>query len=181
MPCGSPGLRDSRCVRTDFCHPTLFRLRAPAPRGFPNRVTKLSPRAGRGTERFTTPDSLRLFVRLCYVGGRCLPQTSPGYPPGPRAVPTGLWHLCRVPASYRWRLRTHRSSSGTPRLFLPRVREDHTMSTARDAFHRQVIASSGLTPSFTDPATLPPRFGSRCSFARHSLSTSFPVESRPTR
>lgn len=41
------------------------------------RVTRLSPRADRGTERFTTPNSLRRAVRLCFVGGRFLPQTFP--------------------------------------------------------------------------------------------------------
>jgi len=50
----------------DYEHPRLV--------GSRTEVTRLSPRAGRGTERFTTPDSLRLSVRLCFVGGRCLPR-----------------------------------------------------------------------------------------------------------
>lgn len=40
-------------------------------------VTRLSPRADWGIERFTTPNSLRRAVRLCFVGGRFLPQTFP--------------------------------------------------------------------------------------------------------
>jgi len=94
---------------------------------------------GRGIERFTTPNSLRRAVRLCFVGGRFLPQAFPGLQqmkPGPRAVRPYLWHLCRLPVSYPWRFRTQGSSSGSPRLHSPRVREDHTMSTTRDAFHR---------------------------------------------
>jgi len=107
-----------------------------------DRVTRLSPRANRGTERFTTLDSLRRAARLCFVGGRCLPRVSQvcsGCKPGPRAVRPYLWHLCRLPVSYRWAAwyrRAHRSSSGPPRLHSPRVREDHTMSTTRDAFPR---------------------------------------------
>jgi hypothetical protein len=133
-------------------------------------VARLSPRAGRGTERFTTPDSLRRALRLVSCGA----FSSPGFP---RASGPYLWHLCRLPACEQWRFRTHCSSSGPPRLLSPRVREDHTMSTTRSAFHRQVIASSGSTRSFTDPATLPPRFGSRRSFARRALSTVLPVTS----
>jgi len=52
------------------------------------RVTRLSPRADRGNERFTTLDSLRRAVRLCFVGGRCLPQLSPGCSPGPTSRTT---------------------------------------------------------------------------------------------
>lgn len=86
----------------------------------------------------------------------------------PRASEPYLWHLCRLPISEQWRFRTHCSSSGPPRLLSPRVREDHTMSTTRSAFHRPVIAPSGSAPSFIDPATLPPRFDSRRSFARRA-------------
>lgn len=101
------------------------------------RVTRLSPRADRGTERFTTPDSLRRAVRLFFVGGRCLPQASPGFShlghePYDRTSGTSV----ASPPLTEWRLRTHWSSSGPPRLHSPRVREDHTMSTTRDAFHR---------------------------------------------
>ena len=104
------------------------------------------------------------------MGGLLVPRLRTTFP---RASRPSLWHLCRLPASYRWRSRTHRSSSGPPRLLLPRVREDHAMSTTRDAFHRQVIASSGSTPSFGDLATLPPRSTSRRFFARRALSTGF--------
>jgi len=130
-------------------------------------VARLSPRAGWGNERFTTLDSLRRALRLVSCGA----FSSPGFP---RASEPYLWHLCRLPASEQWRFRTHCPSSGPPRLLSPCVREDHTMSTTRDAFHRQVIASSGSTQSFTDPATLPPRFGSRRSFARRALLHRFP-------
>lgn len=61
-----------------------------------------------------------------------------------------------------------------PRLFPPRVREDHTMSTTRSAFHQQVIAPSGSAPSFIDPATLPPRSESRRRFARLAPLPKFP-------
>lgn len=42
-------------------------------------VTRLSSRADWGIERFTTPNSLRRAVRLCFVGGRFLPQSFPGF------------------------------------------------------------------------------------------------------
>jgi len=144
-------------------------------------VTRLSPRADRGTERFTTPNSLWRAVRLCFVRGRFLPQTFPslrsGHEPTDRTSGTSV----ASPSLTEWRFRTHWSSSGPPRLHSPRVREDHTMSTTRDAFHRWVIASSGLTPSLVDLATLPPRSDSRHCFARavaDRFSTSFPVDNR---
>lgn len=130
-------------------------------------VTRLSPRAGRGTERFTTLDSLRRVLRLVSCGAFSSPSC-------PRASEPYLWHLCRLPVSGEWRLRTHSSSSGPPRLFSPRVREDHTMSTTRSAFRQQVIAPSGSAPSFIDPATLPPRSDSRRFFARRALLHRFP-------
>jgi len=139
-------------------------------------VIRLSPDAVRGDERFTTLESLRRALRLCFVGGRCLPRASPSYPLGPRASRPYLWHLCRLSVSHRWRFRTHRWSSESPRSYLPCVREDHTMSTTRDAFRRQVIAPSSLAPSFTDLATLPPRFGSRHRFAHRLFSPSFPED-----
>jgi len=83
----------------DYEHPRLVDSRF--------RITRLSPRADRGTERFTTPNSLRRAVRLFFVGGRFLPQASPGFSqPEPRAVRPYLWHLCRLPVSYRMAL-TH--------------------------------------------------------------------------
>jgi len=148
------------------------------------RVTRLSPRADRGIERFTTPNSLRRAVRLCFVGGRFLPQTSPGLHPGHEPYDRTSGTSVASPPLTEWRSRTHWSSSGPPRLHSPRVREDHTMSTTRDAFHRQVIASSGLTPSFIDLATLPPRSDSRRCFARpfaDRLSPGFPVDNRLTK
>lgn len=132
------------------------------------RVTRLSPRADRGIERFTTLDSLRRAVRLCFVEGRFLPQIFPSlqrvqtqaHEPYDRTSDTSVASpsLTEWAACYR---RTHWSSSGPPRSFSPRVREDHTMSTTRDAFHRWVIAPSGLAPSLVDLATLPPRSDSR--------------------
>jgi len=57
-------------------------------------VTRLSPRADWGTERFTTPNSLRRAVRLCFVGGRFLPQTFPslrsGHEPSDRTSGTSV-------------------------------------------------------------------------------------------
>jgi hypothetical protein len=150
----------------DYEHPRLVDSRY--------RVTRLSPLADRGIERFTTPNSLRRAVRLCFVGGRFLPQTFPslrsGHEPSDRTSGTSV----ASPSLTEWRFRTHWSSSGSPRLLLPRVREDHTMSTTRDAFHRQVIASSGLTPSLVDLATLPPRSDSRHCFARPFTDRALP-------
>lgn len=101
----------------------------------------------------------------------CGAFSSPTYP---RASEPYLWHLCRDPISERWRFRTHRSSSGQPRLLPPCVRDDHTISTTQSAFHQQVIAPSGSAPSFIDPATLPPRSDSRRRFARLAPLPKFP-------
>jgi hypothetical protein len=58
------------------------------------RVTRLSPRADRGNERFTTLDSLRRAVRLCFVRGRFLPQAFPslrsGHEPSDRTSGTSV-------------------------------------------------------------------------------------------
>lgn len=58
------------------------------------QVTRLSPRADRGNERFTTLDSLRRAVRLCFVGGRFLPQAFPslrsGHEPSDRTSGTSV-------------------------------------------------------------------------------------------
>jgi len=70
----------------DYEHPRLVDSRL--------SVTRLSPRADRGTERFTTPNSLRRAVRLCFVGGRFLPQTFPslrlGHEPSGRTSGTSV-------------------------------------------------------------------------------------------
>lgn len=133
-------------------------------------VTRLSPRAVRGTERFTTPDSLRRILRPCFVGGVFFPQFFHG--PQNRTSGTSV----ASPLLRERRFRTHSSSSGPPRLLPPRVREDHTMSTTRSAFHQQVIAPSGSAPSFIDPATLPPRSDCRRCFARRAPLPRFPQD-----
>jgi hypothetical protein len=168
LPCSSPRSHDARCVQTSFCHPTRFRLRAPAPRGFPiieSRDFRLAligePSVSRRPIRFGGPSGFFSWGGVVFPK---LPQVfhNLSHEPYDRTSGTSV----ASPSLTEWRLRTHWSSSGSPRLHSPRVREDHTMSTTRDAFHRQVIASSGLTPSLVDLATLPPRSDSRRCFAR---------------
>jgi hypothetical protein len=93
---------------------------------------------------------------------RCLSRGHPGHESLDRTSDISVASPSLIDGAFA----THRSSSGSPRLHSPCVREDHTLSTIRDAFHRQVIASSGLTPSLVDLATLPPRLDSRRCFAR---------------
>lgn len=119
----------------DYEHPRLVdsRLLVSQSRNFRHAL-------GRGNERFTTLDSLRRAARLFFVGGRFLPRLPQapflgghlGHEPYDRTSDTSV----ASPSLTEWRLRTHWSSSGPPRLHSPRVREDHTMSTTRDAFHR---------------------------------------------
>jgi len=99
-------------------------------------VTRLSPRAGTGNRAFHDAQFASAGRAALFRGGAFSSPNFPELALEPRAVRPYLWHLCRLPVSYPWRFRTHGSSSGPPRLHSPRVREDHTMSTTRDAFHR---------------------------------------------
>lgn len=84
-PCGSPSLRDARCVRTGSCHPSLH-YEHPRLVGSSARVAPAlsSVRAGLGNERFTTLTPLRRILGACScVGGVFFPVV--GFSPTPRA------------------------------------------------------------------------------------------------